>query len=66
MTNVALCTEVADWAEVSQKTQGTAVAFDMTDWINSGEFFADESESGEVPIEKLREGSCGTAACVAG
>ena len=68
MTNVALCNEVAEWAEHAL-THQTHVGFDMTDWISSNVLYeAFDSEFGDssVPVEQLREGSCGTAACIAG
>lgn len=69
MTNAALCKEVADWAEAAQ-TRDAPVRFDMTDWISShvleDAFDEDAGVDVPVPVEKLREGSCGTSACVAG
>jgi len=61
--NAELCKEVADWAEKAQNTRGTAVAFDMTDWIHNDDLY---ESADEIPVEQLKEGSCGTAACIAG
>lgn len=54
--------QVADWAVFGRE------GYDQGDWLSISYPVDDDSyeEPYELPIEKIREGSCGTQMCIAG